>query len=393
MSFEATVSPGEVRFPETRELTSRLAMRSGPQAETFAVEISTASPFGDLTGLEGLREGSPLDAAQDIATEGPVTLGVFSGRMHGDPWCSAVTPQRFHGVELSSYKVDVTIPPESEGALIAKHPVARTPPWPTTDYRVRFLVTRRLVGPGASTLDADQTLVSPAVRHTGVGGVQIKLYTSPATTFAPTRDPRVLRAGDPLAVHGTTSPTLPGDRIALQYFGPQNPEELRTLTLVDIDDFGRFDLSGWRPEASGYYELWTRYKSQRAGLSDDFSCPRAFQVEGEAPPQRRPERSVRIESSVGVVGPLGGAPIRVACGEGGACRGKLTLRRTVGGRRRTLSQRSFELPGGAATRVYLRLPPPERRLVRRGGRLSAVVMATGSAGADARRVVLRAARG
>lgn len=394
VSFEASVSPGEVRFPATSELASRLTMRSGPQAETFAVEMTAASPFGDPTGVNAPQEGSPLGDAHGIATEGPVTLGVFSVRMHGHPLCSPSFLGRHHGEELSSYKVDVTLPPQSEGALIAKHPVARTAPWPTTDYRVRFLVTRRLVGPGASTLAADETVDSPAVRPTGVSGVRISLSTSPQTNFAAAaRDRRVLRAGDSVAIHGTTSPALPGHRIALQYLGPQNSEELRTLALVDIDDSGRFDLSGWRPEPAGDYELWAGYRSQRADVSDDWMCPRVFRVEGEAPPAPRDEPRIGIESRFALVGPLGGAPIRVACAGGAACRGKLTLRRTVGRRGRTLSRRSFDLPAGAASRVYLRLPRRERRLVRRGGRISAVATATGSAGTDARRVLLRAARG
>lgn len=372
VTASASMSPRTVVFPATRELVSRLELRTGDRPETFAVE---ADPpwFED----RGFREGSPVGIAR-VEREGDVSFGTAS-QFVATPACSPVE-NRFHGYDPSGFRVDVTMPANAAGAIVLRRPFGDHAPWPSTELRSAFRLTNDLVGPGVGTLESERTVMPPAPARAGPTGVLIRVSTRPETGRGAARG--TIAAGAPIVVTGSTDPPLPGAAIELRWFGPESQgRELAPLARVELDDAGRFELAGWRPRVAGYHELWAFYRGGGAGVTADHACPRRFELAGSYDPPPGPG-ALKVRSRSARPSGFGAVPLRITCTGGGGCDAKVTLR-TAGGRR--IARRRVVLGVGLSQRVFFPLSKSWRRALARSGRLRAVA----EAGGRRRSVVLR----
>ena len=384
LTASATMSPSTVVFPGTKEIVWRVEIRSGDQDETFAIEMDP--PLFETE--PGFAEGSPVGTPRYVV-EGAIEP-LIERRYYAYVACSPVD-LRTHGYEPAGLQLEVRMPANSAGAVTVRRPFGEAPwpaPWPGTELRTRFELTNDVRGslllPNHGTLEREQVVSPPAPKRSGATGVQIRLATVPHTGRSSGTKTKV-QAGIPIAVTGSVDPPLPGARLELRYFSPDNARgELRTLGHVGVDDAGRFELAGWRPRRSGYHEVWAFYKADRAGVVDDFSCPRTFDLEGEYRPPDEPGKLVVRSSSARLVR-FGAVPLRITCKGGRDCDSKVALA-TVAGRR--ISGRRVVLGAGLSQRVFFPLNAAWRRALAKRGRIDAV------AGADGARrpVVLRPPR-
>lgn len=376
LTATATMSPETIVFPVTKEVTSRLEVRSGDEDEVFVIEVDP--PLFEHPGA-GFTEGSPYGSPR-FELEGafePISLSGYIATIA----CSPVD-LRTHGYEPSGLRLEVRLPARSSGAVVVRRPFGEAPwptPWPATDLRERFRLTNNvrgtpLVPVRRGTLERERFVQPPAPKRAGSTGVQIHLTTTPAT--GRTGRPRMkVQAGTPITVKGWVSPPVAGARIELRYYSPENDDrELRTLAHVEVDDGGGFKLEGWRPRRAGYNEVWAYYEADRPGVVDDFSCPRVFELEGDYRPPEAPG-VLRVRSSSTRLTGLGAVPLRITCTGGRDCDAKVALE-TVTGRR--LSRRRVVLGAGLSQRVFFPLKASRRRALLRAKRLEAVAETGGA---------------
>ena len=363
----ASAAPETVVFPATKEIEYRLELENDGPRRSFAVSMAPA--FYAYENGAGL-EGSPLGRTVALRAEGALELGVFGSSQVAHPACSP-TANRYHGYEPESFTADVSLG-TGPGTLVVRRRYGDHAPWPDADLRLAFRLTNDLNGPGAGDLEQELTVYPPAPARGGPTGVRIGLATRPATGRPGLGTPTRIAGGVPIAVAGRTDPPLPGGRIALRYYAPEGPRELATLGVVDVDERGRFELSGWRPRAAGPYELWAFYDSTRAALTDDHACPRGFELADPYTPPPGPGE-LRIRSRSARLTARGAVPLRVTCVGGGRCTTRLALRSGS----EPLATRRIEMTAGVAQRYELLLPRRWRAAARRAGRLVLTVTARG----------------
>ena len=347
-TFEATVFPAELSFPETRSLEYGLRITTGAEAERLRVAVETASSFpgeGEFLGI-----GVPR-------LEGPGTLEPGPS-FHGDPPACPLAggglPDR-HGGLYAGFEVQLSLPSRSTSTLIVPAGPGHHAPWAGMEPRLKFSVSS-----GAAIL-------SPAPRLTGRLGVRIAFGArQPCATERITH-------GRAIAIAGTTEPAIAGQTVRLRFVPPGLR---RPVTLADIrvGRNGRF-RHGWRPPLPGDYELGAIYRSQAPELADDFAAPTFFRV-GASPPRRdrlsgfdtharatpRPSRGLRLSPGIPVQRRRF-ALVRLACPYlGSACAGTVRLSR----RGVPLGARRFKVPPGWEIDLAVPLASAAQRALRRG---------------------------
>jgi plastocyanin len=121
----------------------------------------------------------------------------------------------------------------------------------------------------------------------------------------------------------------------------------------------------------------------------------AFRVAGTPAPEP-PEPSYVSSLAIGPkrvrVDRSGRARLRLRCGDGDGCAGRLELTSASRGRTRMLAASRYSLEGGTARTIVLRLGRKARAELARRGRLRATAIARGEAGSVARSLVLERRR-
>jgi hypothetical protein len=348
-TFEATVSPAELSYPETTSLDYGLRITTGAEPARLRISVETASSFPGEG--EFLILGAPR-------LEGPGTFEPGPS-FHGDPPAcpfggETLTPR--HGGLYAGFEANLSLPPGSTSTLVVPAAPGRHAPWAGMEARLRFSVS------------TGGEILSPAARLTGRFGVRLTL--DPARPCAAERVGR----GRAIDIAGATRPAIPRQKVRLQFV----PPGLRTpVTLADVrvGADGRFGLPGWRPRLPGDYEVGALYQSQSPELADDFSAPLAIRV-GASPPRRdrisgfdtraratpRPSRGLRL--SPGIPARRGRfALVRLACPYlGSTCAGTVRLSR----RGVPLGARRFEVPPGWEIDLAVPLGSAAQRALRRG---------------------------
>ena len=267
-TYRATVSPSVIEFPRTRALAYRLEVATGDRAERLELELVEPS-YRPRGGFEPV--GSPLDLGEP-RLEGPGRLVVDSiGTLDFAAGC-------FRGFLRTSFpRYRLELPARSRSIVVVKADVSRDPPWPRTKYGVTFKIDRGRL-----------KVHSSRPRVTGRRGVQIRLWTRPRmrSFFALPNfgEGRPLRRMSALSIRGRTDPPLPRQLISLRVgydrrgrYQAFPPERSRLLARVRVDGRGRFQYR-WRPPLVGRYQLFARYRRQRARMASDISCPLGFDV-------------------------------------------------------------------------------------------------------------------
>lgn len=291
VEFEATMEPARVAFPDVAHLTYRLEMDSGPTTSGRPFEFSVEARV-PLYGASRRGEGAAFRITS-ARLEGDAVAGAESA-LQVEPTCSPKTdamsrlePPRYaqfswHGYEPVHRGFEVELPPDSHGSFVVEAEAGAVAPWTTLDWRLPFKIIPAQPSPvdlqPAETVPA-QTVRPPEDRvRTPRTGVQIVLKTDPPSAPAPFANPPEIARGEPIDIRGRTYPRLPGARIRLRYFGPDDgrSSRFRKLARVEVGRRGRFRYRGWRPDEPGGYELWAFYRSRRPSLVSDYSCPRVF---------------------------------------------------------------------------------------------------------------------
>ena len=255
------MSPGEIRYPDTKSIEYRLEMVNGPTAET--VDVGLRKPLYQ-SGADG-PIGSPITVGQP-RLEGAGSLGAI-GNMQ-----ASYTP----GVCLRGYEADgiqsveVRLPANSTSVLVVPARTGRYPPWPDTSYRLGFGIGRNVFRPARP-------------RVTGKSGVRITLDTRPrALPLTRNRLPRLVR-GQRLLVKGKTEPAVRRGRIRLRFRSSDDRslsgQRTRTVANVRTDRRGRFTYS-WTAGAPAFYTLDASFRSPTRLLTRDTACPVGFSVRG-----------------------------------------------------------------------------------------------------------------
>lgn len=269
LNATATITPGRIVFPHTKQITYRLHMTTGEQAERFSVALIPPS-FG--RGLQA--EGSPVRFVE-TRLEGPGEL-TTPGRGSGIPFCST-SRNAYHGYEPRSVGYDIALPPQASSTLTATYNTGLTAPWPTLDYRLTFLLRPELFSGGQGTLVESATVRPPQPEVAGRFGVEIRLAIAPYGAARPFPRFPEIKSGRRIRIAGRTSPRLRRQIVNLRYTGPGS-RTLRPLATVRTDWQGRFAYRKWAPRRPGRYEVWAFYRSQRRHLVSDYTCPRSFQI-------------------------------------------------------------------------------------------------------------------
>jgi hypothetical protein len=268
--MSVAVEPDRVVFPHTRELVYRLTMSARDHDERFSLRLEI--PFFG----RGQREGMPLALLEPPRIDGPASfLGPARGAI-GLPAC-APSRNRFHGFDIDRRAWDVRVPANTTSVLHARFAVSRMAPWPDTSYTATFVADPRLVDGGRGTLSAPVRARPVPIVKRGISGVRIRLHTRPRGAQPTDGTPPTIRRRSRIRVYGSTRPRLVRQRLSIKYVAPGHlrPRLLRTVTT---DRRGRFSASAIRLRRPGYYEIWVFYRSQRAGLGHDHSCPVTLRV-------------------------------------------------------------------------------------------------------------------
>jgi hypothetical protein len=270
VTFEATIEPKEVVFLETFELAYRLRMTTGSRPERFRVRVeqprwNPASPH-DPAGFPAVHDCF----RRPLVLHGP---GRLADTVCRPSRSRANVCERGGGhVEL---RADVTLPPHSTSALVARF-LTGGPPLPSTDYRATFVVG----GSRNDTLPGRQEIQPPEPAVLGPFGTHIVLSTWPRTPYFRFPAGRRLRPGRVINIRGRTESSLRGQRMLLRYrFIPsRGATPLRTLARVEIGPRGRFSYRGWRPRRLGAYRLYAAYRPRSPNRILDESCSRGFAI-------------------------------------------------------------------------------------------------------------------
>jgi hypothetical protein len=270
VTFEASMEPGEVAFPETFEISYRLRMTTGAVEERFRIRVEQprwGSVFGRGPG------GFPVapDCTRDtLVLEGPGSLSNTVCRPR--PARGDVCERGSGRWELSG---EVTLPPQATSTLVARF-LRGPPPLSRTDYRASFAVG----------VDHDDTLAGvrrfrpPEPTVQGPFGTHITISTRPRTPYFRFPAGRRFRPGQLINIRGRTEPSLRGRRVALRYrFIPsRGATPLRTLARAEIGPRGHFSHRGWRPRRRGAYRLYAAYEPSTPRKTLDQSCSRGFAI-------------------------------------------------------------------------------------------------------------------
>lgn len=279
-SFRVTVSPESVSFPETRQVTYRVEVATGSEAERLTLRAETVPAF---IGFDGAPEGAGLSGPRSAAFEGPgsMTTGVTS---HGDPVCTtALSFRAFHGGLYYSYEYHLDLPANAVSTLVLASDVFDAP-WPGEQLRLALTATRT-PGPGApaSTLDRDHQLAVPGVGAAGRTGVRMQIATDQPSVRGCSHDPPD-NPGNPITVTGRTDPPLAGRSVTLlaestdRRAVPGQATTPQAIATLPVAGDGTFVLRDWRPQLPGRYAIQARFASNVPELADDFSQPVSFDL-------------------------------------------------------------------------------------------------------------------
>lgn len=374
--FRATVSPDQVVFGETQELTYRVEVVTGSEPERF--EVQASAPFAFL-GPAGGGEGALLvPTGSSARLEGPGVMRVGPSS-HGDIFpCSRSDLRGRHGLLSYFQTFELDLPPESTSTLVFIAPLARDAPWPGERYALDLRAANGFQEEG--TLGGPAAIPVAAPAPVGRTGVRLALTTDPPSGGSACADPP-RHDKRPIMISGRSDPPLAGQQVELRYVPPGERASV-PLASVPVRDDGTFEYANWRPRASGVYELAAVYRAQRPERADDFSVPRVFEV--GVPADDPPPLPARVLSRRVAIRRDGRVRLRLTCAvaSGSACRGTLRLRREG----RIVGRRRVAVPAGTSRTfsVALRLDARARRTLRRRGRLKV----SAEAGGDTRRVIL-----
>lgn len=336
-TFNVSVTPEAVTYPETKELTYRVEMR------TIAAERITLT-----------ADGNGLVSPGGATLEGPGAISPIVGHSHGDifPCGDTLGFRHFHHYLSASQTYTVDLPADSVSTFVLNAGVSPDAPRPGEEYRLTLGV------PGGS-------IPIPAA---GRKGVLIKIAMDPPNPSCGGEN-----SGVPVTITGTTDPSLAGEELMLLMRHRASNAQLSPLTThelarVRVADDGTFGLRDWRPQEVGSYAIQAQYKSNRPELADDRSEPLTFRLRIPVPLRPGPAvppRQITTAPSLATVLPTasvrrGVARIRLRCSRSEACRGVVRLKV-----RAVFSQwRSFKVAAGKEKAVPIRLGASARRTLR-----------------------------
>jgi hypothetical protein len=276
-AFQMTVSPLQVRLPGTTDLTYRLRIATGSEAERFTVDAVPPllqARAGSASFMRG--EGSTITPAQPLALEGPGTLTKI-GEGVATIGCTPSAGLAPHGYEPRYPRVLVEVPAHSVSTLVARYRAGDVALWPRSDLRLAMRVDGSTQRYGPVTLAHDAVVRSPAVAISGRTAPRVELWTSPASSPAVLARLRVLSAGRSLDVRGRVTKARAGRRVALWLLRHGRYDKARRIGAVRTDAAGRLRLRTRVPARAGEYELWARTPGD-GGARAEHSCPIAFRV-------------------------------------------------------------------------------------------------------------------
>jgi hypothetical protein len=148
-SFQVTVSPQQVTVPNTQELTYRVRLTTGSEAERFMIVAANASAF---FWPDGRTEGALIGSWQ-ANLEGPGTLVPDAPGVHADPICGAsvLSLRAQHGSVRLSDDYTLELPANSVSTLVLKTRLPSEAPWPGEEYRLLINAATRTRAPAHST--------------------------------------------------------------------------------------------------------------------------------------------------------------------------------------------------------------------------------------------------
>jgi hypothetical protein len=160
--------------------------------------------------------------------------------------------------------VDVSLPPHSAGAIEARQGLA-LPPWPGDSLALRFFVDPSSPPAGYETIAEPRVLNLAGPELRVARGVKIA-FVSPrprnvGTAVAPSHT-SAARVGQRVAIRGTTSPPIPGQRLALVDRAGRSGHSTR-IAKVTVRRDGKFAYANWAPSVRGTHTINATYRSQR----------------------------------------------------------------------------------------------------------------------------------
>ncbi len=270
VSFSASVSPSTIRSPAKLEYRLRM-VNDGDTEQRFSVTISQPVYAPSRPGY-GTAELASVTARSTPTIDPPASSATHLVKTFiADTASCSSTGVGDHGYQLTSYQLDVALPPRSTSRIRAKYATSK-PLWEDLDLRLRFEIGTKLVTGVAGTLKHRRVVRSPSPRISGRRAAHIMFRTVPSRA--------VIRRGTPLRINGFMVPALPGQLVEFRYARFSNGGRVTKTayaTVARVRALGAFSAT-WLPPKPGNYELWGTYRHDSPGLLSDDTCPRKFQV-------------------------------------------------------------------------------------------------------------------
>jgi hypothetical protein len=278
VDLSASVTPGQIQFPGTTDLTYSLRLDSSAQPQTVSVKVDQGS-FGPPPSI-----GSPAELiAGSQRLTGAGRLLQFSVLPAFIPPLGAYVCR--HGYTPTEVRAQVQLPAQSTTTLSLGYRTGAEAPWPETDFRLTYTVS------GFQPQSPDSVLVSPSPATSGVRGVHITLSTRPRSDEAYGALAPTVRSGHAVTLMGATSPAVPRAQLLLAVARSRANPKARREIFINPPKFGPFKIvrastsdSGqfrmhWRPMKSGIYDLLIRYAGQTGSLAPSSSCDHFIYVQ------------------------------------------------------------------------------------------------------------------
>ena len=238
----------------------------GGHSFTVSVRITNSGPATDvflsLAGRPwphaGTTRGRPLDFGTPTV-DAPATLKPIPPPPIPPPvpWSYCV-----RGQDYNYGQADVVMPARSATTL-AMPVTAVLPSWKGTDYTP----TLNWETPTGTPVP----IAVPAVTMQGPTGVRIQIVTKPQGA-----QQHAIISGARVTISGSTDPRVRSAvvRVSARYFPTAYGKTPKTtlLGLVRTNAAGQFVIRGWRPRATGAYQLLSSITNVDSQLQPDSTC-------------------------------------------------------------------------------------------------------------------------
>lgn len=245
----------------TRQLTHRLVLENGPEAERWLLDLPIDSGNSPLLGQFARFEGPPRLTVSGDAVLGPAVEVSAISSTNQDPLLHSgrdrcPTPVAVRRV----WRHELTVYPNTTSTigLVRRLALTHAPPsgslyqqnWDLTPVRSDGLPEH------AAHARVEGVVPVPAGLEPARLSLRVRLTGTSRRVAAGER--LTARAGSRLVVTGSLSPVERGRRVTLWRHAP-GQSRARRLATARVDRRGDFVYRNWRPRAVGRWELYATF--------------------------------------------------------------------------------------------------------------------------------------